>query len=431
MRILFLHRNFPGQFLHLAPHFARDPENQVVFVTARKDRDIPGVLKVVYRVPERDRSKTHHYLRSSEEAILHGQAAANAAIDLKRKGFVPDVIIGHTWGQNLFMKDVFPGTPLLGYFEWFYRAHGSDVDFYPGIPMTTDTEARVRVKNSPILIDLDACDQGICPTRWQLEQFPREFRTKIEVVHDGIDTDFFKPDPRRRLASHSDEFQRCQPQVDFTHDLRHGPVSPEIGPDMPGGTDIVTYVSRGLEPYRGFPQFMEAAALILRDRPRSRIVVVGEDKVFYGSALPGGKSYKDLALEKFTGDLSRVHFTGYLPSDRYREILRASAAHVYLTCPFVLSWSMLEAMSTGCLLFASNTPPVTEVVSDGGNGFLFDFFSPRELADKVLFALEHPEDMQCIRENARKTVLERYALRDLLPRQAALVEGLARRRARK
>ena len=407
MRILFLHRNFPGQFLHLARHFARVPENQVVFVTARKDRDIPGVLKVVYRIPHRDRSQTHHYLRSCEEAILHGQAAANAAIDLKRKGFVPDVIIGHAWGQNLFMKDVFPDTPLLGYFEWFYRAQGSDVDFDPGFPVTTDTKARVRVKNSPILIDLDACDQGICPTRWQLEQFPREFRTKIEVVYDGIDTDFFKPVPG------------------------HRPVSPEVGLDMPGAADIVTYVSRGLEPYRGFPQFMEAAALILRDRPQCRIVVVGEDRVFYGSALPGGKTYKDLALENFSGDLSRVHFTGFVPYDRYLGILRASAAHVYLTCPFVLSWSMLEAMSAGCLLFASNTPPVTEVVSDGCNGLLFDFFSPRELADKVLRALEHPEDTKRLRENARKTVLERYALRDLLPRQAALVEGLAQRKARK
>lgn len=407
MRILFLHRNFPGQFIHLAHHFARGPQNQVLFVTARKDRDIPGILKVVYRVPDRDRSGTHPYLRSCEEAILHGQAAAKGAIDLKRKGFVPDVIIGHTWGQNLFMKDVFPDTPLLGYFEWFYRAHGSDVDFDPCFPVTTDTEARVRVKNSPILIDLDACDQGVCPTHWQFGQFPREYRTKIEVVHDGIDTDYFKPD------------------------LRHGPASTATGLDMPGPADIVTYVSRGLEPYRGFPQFMEAAALILRGRPQSRVVVVGEDKVFYGSSLPGGRSYKDLALEKFPADLSRVHFTGYIPRDRYLAILRASAAHVYLTYPFVLSWSMLEAMSTGCLVFASNTPPVREVLRDGCNGFLFDFFSPRELADKVLSALERPEEMKRVRENARKTIVESYALKDLLPRQAALVEGLAQRSARK
>lgn len=402
MNILFLHRNFPGQFLHLAPYFAQDSGNRVVFITERKDRAIPGVLKAVYTLPERDRSKTHFYLRQYEEAILHGQAAARAAMDLKKKGFIPDIIFGHTWGQILFMKDIFPETPLMGYFEWFYRARGTDVDFDQARPMTIDTEARVRIKNSHILVDLYTCDQGVCPTQWQLQQFPSEYHHKIHIMHDGIHTEYFRPN------------------------AGHKPVLPEIGLDLSNAKEIVTYVSRGLEPYRGFPQFMEAADLILKKRPECHVVVVGEDKVFYGSSLSDGKTYKQRALESFSFDTSRIHFTGYIPYASYLKILQASSAHVYLTYPFVLSWSMLEAMSTGCLVLASGTPPVTEVIQDGWNGILFDFFSPQEIADKVFYALDHQEKMIQIRHNARKTILERYDLKNLLPRQVELITDLAK-----
>lgn len=402
MNILFLHRNFPGQFLHLAPYFAQVPGNRVVFITQRKDRAIPGILKAVYTLSERDRSKTHHYLRTYEESILHGQAVARTAMDLKKKGFRPDIIFGHTWGQNLFMKDIFPETPLVGYFEWFYRARGSDVDFDQTPPPTLDTEARVRIKNSPILVDLYSCDQGICPTQWQLEQFPSEYYHKITVIHDGINTDYFKPNGYNTL------------------------VLPEIDLDLSNTKEIVTYVSRGLEPYRGFPQFMEASALILKKRPECHIVVVGEDDVFYGSSLPDGKTYKQLALEKFPLDTTRIHFTGYIPYALYLRILQASCAHVYLTYPFVLSWSMLEAMSAGCLVLASDTPPVTEVIQDNYNGILFDFFSPQEIADKVIYALDHQDIMDRIRENARKTILKKYDLKNLLPKQVELLTGLIR-----
>lgn len=405
MRILFLHRNFPGQFLHLAQFFAKKHRNRVAFITERKERSIPNVLKVVYKLPERDRSHTHHYLRFYEESILHGQAAAKAAIDLKKKGFVPDIIFGHTWGQNLFMKDIFPDTPLIGYFEWFYRAHGSDVDFNPAHPVNTDGEAKTRIKNSHILVDLYSCDLGVCPTEWQLKQFPSEFHHKIHVIHDGVGTDYFKPDSGSKL------------------------VLPELNLDLSQAKEIVTYVSRGLELYRGFPQFMEAASLILEKRPECHIVIVGQDKVFYGSSLPNGETFKQLALERNSLDTSRIHFTGYIPYNFYLKILQASSAHVYLTYPFVLSWSILEAMSTGCLVLASNTPPVTEVIEDGYNGILFDFFSPQQIAEKVNDTLDHQEEMKSIRGNARKTILDRYDLRSLLPKQVKLMRELAERKS--
>lgn len=399
-----MHRNFPGQFMHLAPYFAKDPLNQVVFITERKEGSIPGVLKAIYKLPKWDQSKTHRYLHFYEESILHGQAAARAAMDLKKKGFIPDVIYGHAWGQTLFMKDIFPDVPLVCYFEWFYHARGSDVDFDPASPLNIDKEAIVRIKNSHILVDLYTCDQGVCPTNWQLEQFPKEFRHKIQVMHDGVHTQFFSSDHGQKL------------------------VIPEINLDLSHAKEIVTYVSRGLEPYRGFPQFMEAAAAILNDRPGCHIVVVGEDKVFYGRKLQAGKSYKQLALEKLTMDTSRIHFTGHIPYEFYRKILQASSAHVYLSYPFVLSWSMLEAMSTGCLVLASGTPPVREIIEDGHNGILFDFFSPGEIAAKVSYALDHQDEMKVIRQNARDTILRNYDLHTLLPKQVGLLAELAERR---
>lgn len=401
MQLLFMHRNFPGQFQHLLPYFARDKSNKVVFITERKERSLPGVMKAVYTLKERDKSKIHPYLQAYEESILHGQVAARVAMDLKKKGFVPDVIFGHTWGQTLFMKDVFPDTPLIGYFEWFYHAHGTDVDFARQEPLPIDKEAQVRIKNSHILVDLYTCDHGICPTHWQLAQFPAEFKHKIKVIHDGIHTDFFKPAPDSKL------------------------VLPEINLDLSQAREIVTYVSRGLEPYRGFPQFMEAAAEILERRPECHIVVVGEDKVFYGQALPKGESYKDLMLKEFPLDASRVHFTGYIPYGMYLKIIQASSAHVYLTYPFVLSWSLLEAMSAGCAIVASDTPPVREVIHDGYNGFLCNFFSPSQIAGKVCHVLEHQDDVHVIRNNARETILEHYDLRNLLPRQVKLITKLA------
>jgi glycosyltransferase involved in cell wall biosynthesis len=397
MRFLFLHRNFPGQFLHLLPYLARDRTNRVVFITERKDRSVPGVAKVVYTLKERDRSGTHPYLLNYEESILHGQAAAGAAMDLKLKGFVPDVIFGHTWGQTLFMKDVFPDARLIAYFEWFYHAHGSDVDFARQGMLPLENEARVRIRNSHILVDLYTCDYGICPTQWQRSQFPQEFRHKIRVIHDGIDTDFFKPHEGSPL------------------------VLPQIGPDLSGAREIVTYVSRGLEPYRGFPQFMEAASRILEERSGCHIVIVGEDKVFYGQSLPPGMSWKKLMLEKFPLAPSRVHFTGHIPYALYLKVLQASSAHVYLTYPFVLSWSLMEAMSTGCAIVASDTPPVREIIRDGHNGFLCDFFSPSAIAGKVCSVLGHQADAQALRHNARGTILEKYDLKDLLPRQVGLI----------
>jgi glycosyltransferase involved in cell wall biosynthesis len=392
MRILFLHPNFPAQFRQLATVLGQDPNHQVVFGTTRLEGSIPRVHKVLYQESRPVAPQIHPYLRSLEGAVLQGQAVYRMAQKLKAQGFVPDVVFGHSeWGAPLFIKDLFPQSKLCCYFEWFYQAHGSDADFDPSEPLDADAEARIRVKNAPILLDLCACDAALAPTNWQRQQFPAEFHNKMTVRHDGIDTAFFQPKAGAKLKL------------------------PTIDLDLTAVDEIVTYATRGMEPYRGFPQFMEAVALIQFRRPHCHVVVVGEDRVAYGKQLPEGKTYKQLMLESLPLDLSRLHFTGSLPYHQYLQVLQASSAHIYLTRPFVLSCSMLEAMATGCLVIGSNTEPVREVITDGKNGLLVDFFSPMEIADRVEEVLDHPDQFIGLQQQARQTILQYYNSAELLP----------------
>jgi glycosyltransferase involved in cell wall biosynthesis len=405
MRILFLHSNFPAQFRHLATALAKNPQHQVVFGTKQAKGSLPGVHKALYQVSRSAHPQTHHYVRSLESAVLEGQAVYRMGQALKAQGFIPDVVYGHSgWGTPLFIRDLFPKAKLYGYFEWFYHAHGSDADFDLSEPLNADAAASLWMKNAPILMDLARCDGGISPTCWQQQQFPAAFHSKLKVLHDGIDTTYFCPNPGAKL------------------------VLPAIGLDLSHADEIVTYATRGMEPYRGFPQFMEAVALIQQRRPHCHVVVAGDDRVAYGKSLPDGKTYKQLMLEKLPLDLSRLHFTGSLPYDQYLQVLQASSAHIYLTRPFVLSWSMLEAMASGCLLIASNTAPVTEVIQDGKNGLLVDFFSPTDIADRVDEVLGHGDRLANLRANAREIILKHYDLATLLPQHMQwLLEGLQER----
>lgn len=372
MRFLFLHSNFPAQYRHVALALAKDKNNQVVFGTKNRDTNLPGIYKAIFEPSRNPHPATHHYVRPLESAVLHGQAVFKLIEKLKAQGFVPDVICGHSgWGPTLFIKDAFPDKPLICYFEWFYHAHGSDADFDPAEPLNIDDMARIRIKNAPILIDLYSCDRGLSPTNWQRAQFPQEFHHKISVLHDGVDTEYFKPKLGAKLVLEN---------LDLSH-----------------VDELVTYVARGMEPYRGFPQFIEAIAYLQERRPNCHVVIVGDNRVCYGKSLPDGSSYKDFMLKKVPLDLSRVHFTGSLPYGQYLQVIQASSVHVYLTRPFVLSWSMLEAMSTGCLIVGSDTAPVTEIIKDGENGLLVDFFSPKNIAERIDEVLNHPTHMSTLR----------------------------------
>ncbi len=398
MRILFVHVNFPAQFRNIAAILAGNPANEVLFATQqeRPEWNIPGVRKVIYGVERTPPDRKNGLLANFGDAAMRGEAALRAALRLRAEGFVPDVIYGHSgWGSTMFLRDVFPEAAFVGYFEWYYGSDSADMCF-SGQPLTLETRTNVRMNNLPILADLAACDRGVCPTRWQLEQFPPEFRSKIAVIHDGLDTDYFSPDPAARM------------------------VLP--GLDLSGATEIVTYATRGMEPYRGFPQFLEAAVEVVRRRPGCHVVIGGGDRSCYGSPPAPGKTWKEVLVERLRPDPERIHFVGALPYGQYRTLLRASSAHVYLTRPFVLSWSFLEALSCGALVVASNTEPVREVASDGHNALLVDFHSPRAIAERIIEALRNRAHLNRVREQARQSILEGYDLRKLLPLQVEILK---------
>ncbi len=409
MRILFVHQNTPGQYKHLVRHFAADPAHQVAFI-GKVRRELPkGVQMALYRPTREPGEGTHPYIRMFEGQVLHGQGAVRAGLALQKAGFTPDVICAHPgWGEALFLKDLFPDARLLLYCEFFYRADGSDVGFDPEKPVTLETRCRIRTKNAALLAGLEAMDWGVSPTDWQRRQHPDAFRPRISVIHDGVDTAVCRPDPAATVTL------------------------PD-GRTLSREDEVVTYVARNLEPYRGFPTFMRAAAELLRRRPNLHILVVGGDEVSYGAPPEGGGTWRETMWRETMLDAAgnprheaaRLHVLGKLPYDRYLSVLRISRAHIYLTFPFVLSWSMLEAMACGAVIVGSDTPPVAEVIEDGVNGLLTGFFDPLALADRVETALDDPELRAALSAAARMTVVERFDLATVcLPAQIRLLEDV-------
>lgn len=400
MRVLFLHNNFPAQYRHVATQLAREGGHQLVFGTQAKAGEIPGVTKAFYKPAREVRDATHHYVRNLESAVLNGQSVYRMCMELRKRGFRPDLVCGHSgWGPTLYVKDAFPEAKLLSYFEWYYHAHGTDADFLPDNQISADDECRIRTRNAAILLDLANCDWGLCPTVFQRDQFPKIFHNKLSVLHDGVDTDFFRPDPDAKMK---------------VGDL-----------DLSDAGEIVTYATRGMEPYRGFPQFVEAVAKLQKTRPNLQAVIVGQDRVAYGRKLPDGKTFKQKMLEETDLDPSRIHFTGLLPYGDYLKVLQASHVHVYMTVPFVLSWSLIESMAAGCLIVSSDTEPVREVIRDGKQGLLVDFFDVDQLAGRISEALDNRGKLQPLRDAAREVVLKNYALKDTLPKHVRLLKEVA------
>jgi glycosyltransferase involved in cell wall biosynthesis len=341
-------------------------------------------------------------LRETEAGVLNAQMVARIALDLKQAGFVPDVMLGHNgWGEIWYLKEVFPTTPLIGYFEFFYRLQGADVGYEPGAPLIFDTGPRIRTKNLGNLLALDAVDWGQCPTRWQQSRYPAVYQPKLQVIHEGIDTQVVVPNPAIR-------FTIPNTQIALTRD-----------------DEVVTYVARNLEPYRGFPSFMRSLPRILTSRPKAQVLIVGGDETSYGPGLPDGKTFRQQLLEELGDaiDVTRVHFLGKVPYSTFLTILQVSRVHVYLTYPFVLSWSMLEAMAAQCLVVGSRTAPVEEVMRDGENGVLVDMFQPNGIAERVIDVLANSPAYDAIRQQARRTIVDHYDLKTIcLPGQLQLLQ---------
>jgi glycosyltransferase involved in cell wall biosynthesis len=408
MRVCFIHQNMPAQFRHLiAALLQRGDEVLAVGERTAVERwgaRHPRLSVFGYGLPKAEQlAATPAHLRELDGQIARGQAVARALRTFNAKGLQPDLIVVHPgWGEAMFIRAECPDTPMLGYCEFFYRARGADVGFDPEFPTSADGLARLQLRKTPHLLALDDVDAGVCPTEWQRAQFPAEWQHKLSVVHEGVDTRQVRPDANAEFG------------LDGLT-LRHG-------------DPVVTYVARNLEPYRGFHIFMRSLPALQARAPQARVVVVGGDEVSYGQRLPAGESYR-ARLQAELGervDWSRVHFTGKLPYAQYLKLLQVSAVHAYLTYPFVLSWSMLEAMASGCAVVGSRTAPVQEVIEHGRNGWLTDFFDPEALAQQLAEVLHGGPKVQAAREAARATVVQRYdLLTHCLPEGLRLLERVA------
>ncbi|KAF1052976.1 MAG: Spore coat protein SA [Stenotrophomonas maltophilia] len=384
INLLLIHQNFPGQFRHLAQELQQHPGYRVQAIARETAPGLSGIHLQRYHPARSSTAATHPYLLSFESAVLHGQQVARVLLQQRTKGYRPDVILAHPgWGETLFIKDIYPETPLIHFCEYYYRAQGADADFDPEFPLTLDRMARIRVRNSLHLLNLEQCDLAVTPIAWQHSLHPTAYQEKIRVIHEGI------------------QLPRLQPDANATLQLPNGRT-------LKAGQPVITYVARNLEPYRGFHRFMRALPRLLARHPTAEVVIVGADGVSYGQRPVDAPDWRSKLLAENPLDLERVHFLGRVPYATYRRVLQVSAAHVYLTYPFVLSWSMLEAMACGCLLVGSDTAPVREVIEHGRNGYLVDFFDEQALIESVLQALEQPERQRPLRAAARRTA-ERYS----------------------
>ena len=397
MQILFLHNNFPAQFGQIGA-FLRDEGWDVWFGTQRKNSALEGVRVFNYEPHRGVSEKTHPYTVNFENAVLNGQALARAALKEKSAGLNPDIVVAHSgWGPGLFAKDLWPDAAYVGYFEWYYRADAPDIEFLGREKGLSDDQLRGRMRNAAILTDLASCDVALCPTQFQASQFPDCFKSKIRVIHDGVDCDTYKPSRESGL---------------------------KIGElELPPTTEIVTYVARGMEPYRGFPEFMDALAELMKRRPQLHAVVVGEDRVAYGKKLEKGDSYKKRALEKHDFDPERLHFTGLLPRTKYLEVLQASSVHVYLTIPFVLSWSMMEAMSAGCAIVGSNNAPVRELIRSDESGLLVDMRRQSEIVTAIEKLLDDVALRHRIGAAARAEIKTKYDSKEIYAEKRNLFQA--------
>lgn len=409
MITLFLHQNCPGQYAHLVRLLAADPGQRVIFLTQNAGAPLPGVETIVYAPEAPARGGHHPYNATYESAVRTGLAAMHACRALRAAGTRPDLIVGHSgWGETLLVKEVFPDVPLLAYFEFFYHARGADVGFDPEFsPAREEDGVRLRLRNAVNWMSFSGSDWGHTATAWQRSLFPAPIRARLTALHEGIDTRAIAPDPGAQLEL------------------------PRAGRRLTRADEVLTFVARNLEPYRGFHWFMRALPELLERRPRLQVVVLGGDGISYGNHPPYGGSYREMLLAELGArlDRERVHFLGQVPRETYLRVLQVSSVHVYFSYPFVLSWSLLEAMAAGCLVLGSAHAPVSEVLQDGVNGLAVDPFDARAVAGHIEAALEHPDRMQALRDAARATVVRDYELQDrILPLWRQLLADVASRR---
>ncbi|MEO1206530.1 MAG: glycosyltransferase [Pseudomonadota bacterium] len=387
MRILLIHQNYPGQYREIVPRLAADGSHDIHFLTQRKTFPDPHGHSVHRYEPTELPADSHPFTAWYQRCIANGLGAAKAAANLKKKGFKPDVIVGHAgWGELIFIKEVWPDTPLIGYFEYFFIPKCGMIGFDPEFREAPDISARLRARNAPNYLSLEAVDTGYTATEWQKQTYPALFHHKIDVFHEGVRTDLLKPD-------HTSPITVTLDNITFSRD-----------------DELVTYIARNLEPPRGFHVMMRALPELQKQRPNARVAIIGGDDVSYGARLDKGDTFR-ARLTRELGDQvdwSRVHFLGQIPYTKLIDLLKLSRCHVYLTAPFVVSWSMLEAMALEKVIVASDVAPVRQFIEDGKTGHLVDFFAPDALAAKIADVLTDPAAHHPITKAARQTIVKHH-----------------------
>ncbi len=367
MKYLFVHQNFPGQYLHIIRHLIARPGNEVAFISEPNKNNIPGVRRVNYTITDANRETTHPTLRDLNLAMLRAEAVGRTGRTLKDLGFIPDIIIGHHgWGELLNLVDVFPGVPILGYFEFYYATAGTDVGFDAEFPTAEDQWPRIRAMNGVNHLALALNQHGQTPTIWQRSLYPGWAQQQIHLLPEGVPLDVCKPDPAVRKAPMTVGTFTIQPK-----------------------DRLITYVARNLEPYRGFHVMMRALPEILRSRPDAKVVMLGGDEVSYGARI-ANTTWRAHFEREMAGkyDTSRVLMPGQVPYDVHVGLLKRSDVHIYLTYPFVLSWSLREAMACGCTIIGADVDPVREFIADGQTGLITPCLDPTRLAGRVLQLLD-------------------------------------------
>lgn len=398
-----MHPYFPGQFRNLILHF-RDHCDAEIFgfgrglVDGREMPGIPGIMMRYYGTGIQPILSADHPLAETESFIREAASLSFEAEKLRGDGWIPDLIYCHvSWGSTTFLHEVFPSAKFIKYCEWYYN-NGIDATEYLTGARPLGERIRTQLHNLPIMAELSKADALISPTRWQRSQFPDLARSSIQVVPDGVDTNIF-----------------C-PKDDATFMLPSGRV-------LKSGDKVVTYVARGADPFRGFRPFMEAVALLQASDPEVEVVVVGDRKIYYGPGVGTDGHFVEV-VSKADFDANRTHFIGRIPYDDYISLLQISAAHVYLTVPFVMSWSALEALATGCVLVASDTAPVREFVDHGQNGLLVQFDRPTEITDQITGVLNNPSAFSDIRAEARSRILAQWSNEIAVQEHLSLTKGL-------
>lgn len=410
MNILFIHQNFPGQFKHLAPALVAKG-HRVVSLTMRvkKPGQWNGVEMLPYDIKRKPSKGLHPWLVDFETKLLRAESCYLAALDLKKSGFSPDIIVAHPgWGEPMFLRDLWPDARIGLYCELYYDSVKGDVGFDPEFaqPSLEQEPIRLRLKNLNNFMHLEVGDLGLSPTEFQANTYPKAVRDQISVIHDGIDTNNVRPNPEASLKL-------------------------ESGAVLTRNDEVVTFVNRNLEPYRGYHVFMRGLPRLLKERPDAQILMVGGDEVSYGAKPAKGQSWKQIYIDEVRGRIStkdwqRVHFLGRIPYGTYLNLLQISRAHVYLTYPFVLSWSLIEAMAIGAPIVASDTAPVKEVIVHGETGRLFPFFDQDKMVDEICTVLDDSEMRATLSAASRAFVVSRYDLKQVcLPQQLAWIDRLA------